>query len=83
MGKIIEVSKIFKSYDNKKVLENLSFQIPEGKLTTLIGCNGAGKSTTLRLMAGLEAPDRGGGIFVGRRPLFIWLLSPSGSLFYS
>lgn len=68
MGKIIEVSKIFKTYGTKKVLENLSFQIEEGKLTTLIGCNGAGKSTTLRLIAGLEDTDSGTISLFGKNP---------------
>lgn len=59
MGKIIEASKVFKSYGKKKVLENVSFHLEEGKFITLIGCNGAGKSTTLRLLAGVESVDSG------------------------
>lgn len=59
MGKIIEVQKVFKSYGKKKVLENVSFALEEGKFNTLIGCNGAGKSTTLRLLAGVEPSDTG------------------------
>jgi ABC-2 type transport system ATP-binding protein len=59
MGKIIELQKVFKSYGKKKVLEDVSFGIEEGKFTTLIGCNGAGKSTTLRLLAGIETCDSG------------------------
>lgn len=59
MGKIIEINKVFKSYGNKKVLENTSFALQEGKFITLIGCNGAGKSTTLRLLAGVESCDEG------------------------
>jgi len=68
MGKIIELSKVFKSYDKKKVLENSTFAIEEGKFTTLIGCNGAGKSTTLRLIAGLEACDKGSIKVMGKNP---------------
>jgi|GEM_PF-3166092 len=59
MGKIIEISKVFKSYGKKKVLENVSFGLDEGKFITLIGCNGAGKSTTLRLLAGIEEASSG------------------------
>jgi ABC-2 type transport system ATP-binding protein len=59
MSKIIQTGQLFKSYGKKKVLENVSFSIEEGKFVTLIGCNGAGKSTTLRLLAGMEAPDTG------------------------
>lgn len=59
MSKIIEVSKIFKSYGKKKVLEDVSFSLKAGKFITLIGCNGAGKSTTLRQLAGMEVPEEG------------------------
>ena len=59
MGKIIRFNHIYKSYEKKKVLEDINFELPEGKFSTLIGCNGAGKSTTLRLMAGLEEPSSG------------------------
>lgn len=59
MAKIIEIQKVFKSYGKKKVLEAVNFGIEEGKFTTLIGCNGAGKSTTLRLLAGSEHTDTG------------------------
>lgn len=68
MGKIIEVQKVFKSYAKKKVLENVSFSIEEGKFTTLIGCNGAGKSTTLRLLAGVEHEDNGEISVLGSNP---------------
>lgn len=59
MSKTIALKNVFKSYGNKKVLENVSFTIEEGTFTTLIGCNGAGKSTTLRLIAGVEQIDKG------------------------
>lgn len=68
MGKIIEVSKVFKSYGKKRVLENSSFGVEEGKFTTLIGCNGAGKSTTLRLIAGVESSDKGSIKVFGKDP---------------
>jgi ABC-2 type transport system ATP-binding protein len=68
MGNIIEVSNVFKTYGTKKVLEKLSFSIEEGKLTTLIGCNGAGKSTTLRLIAGIEGVDSGSVKLFGQNP---------------
>jgi ABC-2 type transport system ATP-binding protein len=68
MGKIIEIQKVFKSYGKKKVLENVSFSIEEGKFSTLIGCNGAGKSTTLRLLAGVEHDDAGTINVLGSNP---------------
>lgn len=68
MSKIIEVQKVYKSYGKKKVLENVSFAVEEGKFTTLIGCNGAGKSTTLRLLAGAEHDDKGSIHVMGENP---------------
>lgn len=68
MGKLIEVQKVFKSYGKKKVLENISFSVEEGKFTTLIGCNGAGKSTTLRLLAGVDSSDEGSVKVLGDNP---------------
>lgn len=68
MGKIIEINKVFKSYGKKKVLENVSFSVEEGKFTTLIGCNGAGKSTTLRLLAGVDFDDEGSIQVMGSNP---------------
>ncbi len=68
MGKIIEVSNVFKSYGKKKVLEKVSFSLDEGKFITLIGCNGAGKSTTLRLLAGEEKPESGSVHILGEDP---------------
>ncbi len=59
MKKIIELHQVDKSYDKKKVLEKVSLSINEGSFTTLIGCNGAGKSTTLRIMAGVDNSTNG------------------------
>jgi len=55
MKEIIQFHNVSKSYGRKSVIKNVTFSVKEGSFTTLIGCNGAGKSTTLRLMAGLES----------------------------
>lgn len=68
MGKIIEVLNAFKNYDKKKVLEKVSFSIEEGQFVTLIGCNGAGKSTTLRILCGQENADSGSVRVFGQDP---------------
>jgi ABC-2 type transport system ATP-binding protein len=68
MAKIIECSQIFKSYGKKKVLEKVSFSLEERKFNTLIGCNGAGKSTMLRLLAGIEKPEMGSVAILGDNP---------------
>ncbi|WP_374202231.1 ATP-binding cassette domain-containing protein [Arthrobacter sp. AK01] len=44
----------------------MSFGCPESSVTTLLGTNGAGKSTVMRMMAGLAVPDRGKALYDGR-----------------
>lgn len=56
---MIEVKDISKSFDGKKVLENVSLVIEEGKCTALTGASGKGKTTLLRIIAGLLEPDSG------------------------
>ncbi|WP_386692866.1 MULTISPECIES: iron ABC transporter ATP-binding protein [unclassified Lonepinella] len=55
----IEIHNISKSYGNKKVVDNVSFSIPSGKITSFIGPNGAGKSTVLAIMSRLLSPEQG------------------------
>ncbi|MFC5471367.1 ABC transporter ATP-binding protein [Cohnella suwonensis] len=43
----------------KKILDQVSFEVPRGSITGLLGPNGAGKSSLLRMIAGLSAPDSG------------------------
>lgn len=68
MGKIIEFKNVFKSYGKKKVLEKVSFSLDEGQFITMIGCNGAGKSTTLRIMAGVDEVQQGDVSVMGKTP---------------
>lgn len=56
---MIEVIGLSKAYGRRKVLNNLSLSIRPGELALLVGANGCGKSTTLRLLAGLSAADSG------------------------
>jgi ATP-binding cassette subfamily F protein 3 len=61
---VIEVNHLFKSYPTpdggvKKVLEDVSFQIDRGDRIALVGANGGGKSTLIRMLSGLEPPDKG------------------------
>ena len=50
---------IFKAYGGNKVLDGFSHTFPEGSVTCVLGRSGCGKTTLLRLIAGLEAPDAG------------------------
>jgi ABC-type Fe3+/spermidine/putrescine transport system ATPase subunit len=56
---IIELKNITHAYGTKKVLEDLSLNIGSGRLTCLLGGSGSGKTTILRLIAGLETPEKG------------------------
>ena len=55
----IEFRDVSFGYDEKKVLQNLSFQVEKGERVTLKGRTGAGKSTVFKLLMGLYAPEQG------------------------
>lgn len=56
---MISVTNISKSYGATKALTDISFEIPSGKIAAYVGLNGAGKSTTVKIIAGIEEPDSG------------------------
>lgn len=56
---ILTAEKITKSYGVRKLFDNASFFLEEGEKVGIIGINGTGKSTLLRIIAGLEEPDEG------------------------
>lgn len=56
---MIKVQELGKSFDNRFVVRELSFQAPDGAITGLLGSNGAGKTTTLRMICGVLQPDSG------------------------
>ena len=55
----LEIVNLSKAYGKKKVLNNLSFQVKAGEFFVVLGPSGEGKSTLLKIMAGIEAPDGG------------------------
>lgn len=59
----LHVEGITKSYGSTTVVDNVSFQAPQGKILGLLGPNGAGKTTILRMIMGITAPDRGRVVF--------------------
>src|SRR5437764_1384105 len=58
-GKVIEVRGLTKSYGDKLLFEQLSFDLPPGGIVGIIGANGAGKTTLFKLITGQEVPDAG------------------------
>ena len=63
----IQVQKLRKSYKDREVLKNISFEIKEGSICGLLGINGAGKSTIMKIIFGLENADSGTVIFNGKK----------------
>lgn len=66
---MIEVKNLTKKFGTITALDEISFSVGEGTLFGLVGSNGAGKSTFLRTLAGIYAPD-GGEILVDGKPPF-------------
>jgi branched-chain amino acid transport system ATP-binding protein len=62
---ILEVEDIHTFYGSIEALKGISIEVKEGEIVTLIGSNGAGKSTTLRSISGLNAPKTGKIIYDG------------------
>ncbi|MBY2477691.1 ATP-binding cassette domain-containing protein [Clostridioides difficile] len=63
---MIEIRNIFKKYKNKNVVEDVSFNIEKGKITSFIGPNGAGKSTVLSIVTRIIGGDSGEVIIEGK-----------------
>lgn len=58
-GKVVEMKKVYKSYDNKVILQGFDYTFKKGERVGVIGKNGAGKSTFLNILQELERPDSG------------------------
>ena len=65
---MIEVKNVSKKYKKIKALDNISFNIQEGKITCILGTNGVGKSTILKAISGLIRVDSGE-IFIDKEKL--------------
>jgi sulfate transport system ATP-binding protein len=61
----IDVRNVSKSFNGFRALDDVSLSVPDGSLTALLGPSGGGKSTLLRVIAGLESPDSGEVLFSG------------------
>ena len=56
---MLKIDNLHVNYGGIQALRGISLEVPDGKIVTLIGANGAGKSTTLRTIAGLVKPAGG------------------------
>ncbi len=63
---LLKVTNLVVSYGGIEALKGISFEVEQGQIVTLIGANGAGKSTTLRTISGLVRPREGRVYFEGR-----------------
>ena len=56
---VASLSKVTKSFDGRTVLADISFEVAQGEFVALLGASGSGKTTILKLLLGLQAPDEG------------------------
>lgn len=59
MNKLFEVSNLKKSFKHKEVLKDINLNIYQGDVIGLLGLNGEGKSTLIKILLGLVVPDAG------------------------
>lgn len=64
---VLSITDLNVSYGGIKAVRGISFNVKQGEIVTLIGANGAGKSSTLRTVSGLVKPDRGSVVFEGEK----------------
>lgn len=59
METMLTVEGLGKSFKDKQIISNISFEVKQGEIMALLGPNGAGKSTTIRNIMGIMYPDEG------------------------
>src|SRR5436309_2550136 len=64
---LLELKNVSSGYGSIEALKGVNINVDQGEIVTLIGANGAGKSTTLRSITGLVPPASGDIAFAGRR----------------
>lgn len=64
---LLKCEHLSKSFDGKKILDDVNLEIPEGKIIGLLGKNGAGKSTLIKLINDLLVPNSGEILFKGKK----------------
>jgi len=70
MSDILEVQDLSKSFGRKRVLKNFNLNLKKGKIYGLLGMNGTGKTTFVRMIMGIIPSDKGAIIYKGREVKF-------------
>ena len=65
---LLECKNLCKSYDEKQVLKDVNLKIPKGKIIGLLGKNGMGKTTLIKLINDLLTPTSGEVLINGKKP---------------
>ena len=73
---ILSLKNISLSFQNRQILENISFEINQGEIFGMLGPNGVGKSTIFNLVTGLIKPNKGDIIIKDETMIFPKLLIP-------
>ena len=66
MSNILEIKNLTVSYGGIEAVKGIDMTVPEGQIVTLIGANGAGKSTTLKSISGLVKPKQASILYNGQ-----------------
>ena len=64
---MISCSNLTKNYGSTTVVDDVTFRADPGRVTGFLGANGAGKSTTMRMICGMTAPSSGSSLILGQR----------------
>jgi ABC-2 type transport system ATP-binding protein len=67
MENVIQIKNVVKAYGKRTVLENISLNIPKGQIFGIIGPSGAGKTTLVKIMVGMEKADSGCAQVLGKK----------------
>ena len=65
---LVEFKQVYKSFDKKEILKDINFTIPKGKIIGLLGKNGMGKTTIIKLINDLLTPTSGEVLVNGKKP---------------
>ena len=82
---ILSIQGLKVNYGGIEAVKEISFDVPQGEIVTLIGANGAGKSSTLRAISGLVKPTSGkifvdGAVLLGKIIIVLWIVKEKSQL---